>query len=591
MNKRRYQLITDKFREFFFPTLSISMANNMAAFVDALLVSTFLGVRRLPAVQLCFPIVAFTSLFHGMFGIGGSLIAANAQADRDRIKGCRIFSVSVTSSAVVGILVAIFGTLFRHQIVSVICSNLNLQADVLEYYSVLVLGFPLMCLLMSLSFFVKADGCAEMASHSILISNGVNLLMDFVLMKGLGTGLIGAALATIIGYICGLLFLIIRYGHYPKRQFKLITPIPNGMKLFLDDIFSICQKGIPTASIWLYLMISVQITNNLVLSYGGALGVQAYTICRNSMSLAYIFFTGTAQTMSPIAGIYAHEGDYDRTRFVLKHSVRIVLVTALLMVGVFSAFPRSLLWLFGAAASPDADYFCKAIRVFTPIYPGLAFSFLMNYYFQAIEQKKLSAAVTTLEGFLLPVCLAYLLIPRFGMKGVWFALISAETITAILIIILLLWDTYGRKSAKRRKYLLPLDNELAGCEFSVETDPQEIVQLSEKASRYIEERTDHRTAVITCLALEEILTGIAIANSDTKVAIDVLLWDTEDEIIISVRDTGIGFNPLLQDPELSYSFSNAEVLKSIASQIKYDLVLGMNDTRIHLNRARHQESS
>lgn len=147
-----------------------------------------------------------------------------------------------------------------------------------------------------------------MASHSILISNGVNLLMDVVLMKGLGTGLIGAALATIIGYICGLLFLIIRYGHYPKRQFKLITPIPNGMKLFLDDILAICQKGIPTASIWLYLMISVQITNNLVLSYGGALGVQAYTICRNSMSLAYIFFTGTAQTMSPIAGIYAHEG-------------------------------------------------------------------------------------------------------------------------------------------------------------------------------------------------------------------------------------------------------------------------------------------
>lgn len=591
MNKRRYQLITAKFREFYFPTLSISMANNMAAFVDALLVSTFLGVNRLPAVQLCFPIVAFTSLFHGMFGIGGSLIAANAQADREKSKGCRIYSVSVTSSIVFGILVAIFGTLFRHQIVSVLCSDLNLRTDVLEYYSVLVLGFPLMCLLMSLSFFVRADGCAKMASHSILISNGVNLIMDCVLMKGLGTGLRGAALATIIGYICGLLFLIIRYEPYPKRQFKLITPIPDGMKLFLEDISAICQKGFPTAAIWLYLMISVQITNNLVLSYGGALGAQAYTICRNSMSLAYIFFTGTAQTMSPIVGIYSHEGDYDRTRYILKQSVRIVLVTALLMISVFCAFPRSLLWLFGAASSPDADYFCKAIRVFTPIYPGLAFSFLMNYYFQAIEQKKLSAAVTTLEGLLLPVSLAYLFVPYFGMRGVWFALISAETITAILIIMLLLWDTYGRKSAKKRKYLLPLNNELAGCEFSVETDLQEIVQLSEEASRYIEERTDHRTAVITCLALEEILTGIALANSGTKVTIDVLLWDTEDEVIISVRDTGIGFNPLLQDPSLSYTFSNAEVLKSIASQIKYDLVLGMNDTKIHLNRARHQESS
>ena len=81
-------------------------------------------------------------------------------------------------------------------------------------------------------------------------------------------------------------------------------------------------------------------------------------------------------------------------------------------------------------------------------------------------------------------------------------------------------------------------------------------------------------------------------SSDSKYlqSIDVASL-SKDEIIISVRDTGIGFNPLLQDPELSYSFSNAEVLKSIASQIKYDLVLGMNDTRIHLNRVSHQETS
>ena len=586
MNNRRYQLITDKFREFFFPTLSISMANNMAALVDAMLVSTFLGVNRLPAVQLCFPVVAFTSLFYGMFGTGGSLIAANAQADRDRIKACRVFSVSVTAVTGVGILVAFLGTVFRPQMIAMLCSDLSLRADVSEYYSVLVLGFPFMCLLMSLSFFVRSDGCAKMASHSILISNGVNLLMDCLLMKGFGAGLRGAALATIIGYLCGLLFLLIRYGRYPKRQFRLVSPIPSGTKLFLADISAICGRGFPTAAFWLYLMISVRITNNLVLSYGGASGMQAYTICRNSMSLAYIFFIGTAQATTPFAGVYAHEGDYDRTRFILKQSVRIVMVAALLMVGVFSAFPRSLLWLFGAAASPDADYFCRAIRIFTLVYPGLAFTYLMNFYCQAIDQKKLSAVITFLEGLLFPVGLAYLLVPRFGMTGIWFALISSETITAILIIMLLLWDTYGKKAPERRSYLLPLNNELTGCEFSVETDLQEIVQISEEASRYIEERIDHKTATITCLALEEMLTGIALANSGTKVAIDVLLRDTEDEVIISVRDTGVGFNPLLRDPSLSYTFSNAEVLQSIASQIKYNLVLGMNDTQICLRRTK-----
>ena len=586
MNNRRYQLITDKFREFFFPTLSISMANNMAALVDAMLVSTFLGVNRLPAVQLCFPVVAFTSLFYGMFGTGGSLIAANAQADRDRGKACRVFSVSVTAVTGAGILAAFLGTVFRPQMIAMLCSDPSLRADVSEYYSVLVLGFPFMCLLMSLSFFVRSDGCAKMASHSILISNGVNLLMDCLLMKGFGAGLRGAALATIIGYLCGLLFLLIRYGRYPKRQFRLVSPIPSGTKLFLADISAICGRGFPTAAFWLYLMISVRITNNLVLTYGGALGMQAYTICRNSMSLAYIFFIGTAQATTPFAGVYAHEGDYDRTRFILKQSVRIVMVAALLMVGVFSAFPRSLLWLFGAAASPDADYFCRAIRIFTLVYPGLAFTYLMNFYSQAIDQEKLSAVITFLEGLLFPVGLAYLLVPRFGMTGVWFALISSETITAVLIIMFLLWDTYGKKAPERRSCLLPLNNELTGCEFSVETDLQEIVRISEEASRYIEERTDHKTATITCLALEEMLTGIALANSGTKVAIDVLLRDTEDEVIISVRDTGVGFNPLLRDPSLSYTFSNAEVLQSIASQIKYNLVLGMNDTQICLRRTK-----
>ena len=48
----KYKLISAKFREFFLPTLAMSMANNISVFVDSVLVSTFLGVERLPAIQL-----------------------------------------------------------------------------------------------------------------------------------------------------------------------------------------------------------------------------------------------------------------------------------------------------------------------------------------------------------------------------------------------------------------------------------------------------------------------------------------------------------------------------------------------------------
>ena len=82
-----YDIITRKYKEFFFPMLFIAMSKYLTTFVDSALVSSLLGVDRMPAINICFPVVCFVSLFHGTFGIGGSLIAANAYADHNRSKG------------------------------------------------------------------------------------------------------------------------------------------------------------------------------------------------------------------------------------------------------------------------------------------------------------------------------------------------------------------------------------------------------------------------------------------------------------------------------------------------------------------------
>ena len=71
MNKISYHLITSQYREMFFPVLFIAMSKYLTSFIDSALVSSFLGVERMPAINLCFPVVCFISLFHGMFGIGG----------------------------------------------------------------------------------------------------------------------------------------------------------------------------------------------------------------------------------------------------------------------------------------------------------------------------------------------------------------------------------------------------------------------------------------------------------------------------------------------------------------------------------------
>ena len=577
MNELNYHLITKKYRELFLPTLAITMSNNLAAFADTILVSVFLGVNRMPAVQLCFPVMAFLSYFQTMFGIGGSLLAANAQADHDRPRGNSLFSVSVSAVVGIGCLAALAGTALKPWIIPLLCGNPVLQDDVSAYFSVLVLGSPLMCFLACISYFVRADGCANLAFRSILLSNAVNLCMDCVLMKGLGWGLTGASLATIVGYVCAVVYLLLMYARHPKRQFRFVPSIAAGTGW--REIKDICAKGSPTASVWLYLLVNVQALNNLILRYGGVTGMQAFSICKNSLSLGNIFFLGAAQTMQPIVGVYAHEGDYERVRHILVYSIRIVFAAAFMMTAIFAVFPRLIIIMYGRVEPQTAEYFSRVIRIYSLAMPGIGFSLLMNYYFQAIDRKKLSAGMTALEA-LLPAGLSFLLAQCFRMPGIWAGLVAGELLSTSIIIVVLLRDK--RSSNGERLFFVPVKHDQSVYKFSVQTELLRAVKMSEEASRYIEDRVGHRLAVTVCLALEEMLTGIVLANNGARGMIDVSLQDAEEEIVISIRDMGIGFNPLVHDAELAYAFDNAAVLQKIASEIKYDLSLGMNATTIRL---------
>ncbi len=575
----KYNLITRKYRELFLPNITITMANNLAAFVDTIMISLFLGVSRMPTIQLCFPVLAFMNFFQTMFGIGGSLLAANAQADYEKDRGNRLFTVSICTVVGVGCLVALAGTLFKSRIVSLICSNPELINDISDYFSVLVLGFPLMCFLVTVSFFVRVDGCAKLASSAILISNVMNLSMDFILIKGMGMGMKGAALATIVGYICGIVYLVISYMRHPKRKLRPIEC--SNSRMVWSDIKEICSKGGSTASVWLYLLVNVQVLNSLILNYGGSVAMQAYSICKNSLSLANMFFLGTSQTMQPIVGVCAHRGDYERARYILKYSIRIIFATALILILIFVLFPGLVIMMYGTVEAQSTEYFSSALRVYSLALPGIGFSLLMNYYFQSIDKKNLSTVLTALEA-LLPAALACPLAFLFGMKGIWTGLVGGEFISMLIIFIILLRDRHV--SDRKRIFLLPADQISLVYEFTVKMDIPDAVKISEKTHVYMEGLVGSKTALILCLALEEILTGIVMENGGKKDVIDVRIMDAKEKIVILIQDMGVGFNPLVHNSDSDHAFDNAEVLQKIASEIKFDLSLGMNVTTICIDK-------
>ena len=570
MYERNYELLNSKFKEFFFPTLFTSMTGNICMVADSIIVSNLIGAVALSAIQPITPLSTFINLIYWMIGLGGSVLCSIAKAEFDDNKANRIFSISIISLLLIGILIAIIGTMFSNQIISILCSSTELQPMVFQYYSVYVLGMPFLCYIMSSSYFIRADGLSKLPFRALLISNVVNIICDMILIGVFNLGISGAAWATIVGYLFGCIYMS-TYFFNSNRTLKFVSV---KAKEFLTTVASICKSGFSSASTQLYLTIKIFVINTLITWYVGQSGLVAFNICYNSLFILYMFLIGTAQTMSPIISVYFQEEDYQSVDFIRKKSLRIVLASSLILSIILIVYPQVLLVLYQVKNPADIPIVLNAVRIFSISYVGIAITFLYTFYAQAIQQNKLSNSISLLEGFIFPVAFACALSYLFGANGIWISFTIAEALT---IVYLFVYSKYINKKTDGEFtgfFINKHNDEEKVFAHTINGDVNEAVNLSRDVQEHL---SGNKSAALVSLAIEEMLVNIININENVD-TIDVIVKDNKENILISVKDNGIDFNPVVENENLE--FDNISVLNKIADKIDYSRVLGLNSTVI-----------
>ena len=574
MYERNYDLLRSKFTEFFLPTLFTSMAGNICLFVDGLIVTFLLGAGNLSAIQIVAPVATFMNLIYWMIGLGGSVLCSVAKAEFDEEKSNSYFSVAIISLLTIGILIAIFGLIFSHPIAQFLCaSQPGLVPDVQSYFSALVIGMPFLCYMMSLSYFIRADGIPTLPFRAILLANIINICFDVIYIKFFGMGVGGAALASSTGFLMGSIFI----SYYFFKSERTLKFIKLKIGKFFGYLKQIATSGFSSSSTQLYLTLKLFIINVLIGIYVGKSGLVAFGICYNSLFILYIFLIGTSQTMSPIVSVYFKEEDYSGVNYVIKRSLKIVLVASLALSVLFIVYPQSLLMLYSVKNPADVPVVLNALRIFAVSYVGTAITFLYTFYSQAIQKNRLSSIISLLEGLVLPIGFAVILSFIFGGNGIWISFALAELFT---IIFLFAYSKYiNRKTdGEYSGFFINKHNEDNVFEYTVHGDVKEAVNLSQEVQNYLK---DNKSAAIVSLAIEEMLVNIININDNVD-AIDVIVRNNDDNILISIKDTGIDFNPVIENENLE--FDNISVLNRIADDIDYSRVLGLNSTVITINK-------
>ena len=571
MYERNYKLLRNKFGEFFFPTLFTSMAGNICLFVDGLIVSFLIGASNLAPIQIVAPVITFVNLIYWMIGLGGSVLCSVSKAEFDDETSNSYFSVSIISLISIGVLIAILGMLFSGNIAQFLCiSQPELVPDVTSYFIALIIGMPFLCYMMSLSYFIRADGIPSLPFRAILVANIVNICFDIIYIKVFGMGLSGAALATSTGYLVGSI-LISYYFFKKERTLEFIRLKANSFFKFLKKIVT---SGFSSASTQLYLTLKLLVINILVGLYVGKAGVVAFGICYNSLFILYIFLIGTAQTMSPIVSVYFKEEDYSGVNFIVKRSLKIVLASSLALSVLLIVYAQALLFLYSVKNPADVPVVLNALRIFAISYVGTAITFLYTFYAQAIQKNQLSTIISLLEGFVLPISLAVILSSAIGGNGIWISFAMAELLTILFIFF---YSKYINKKTNGEYtgfFINKHNDDEKVFEHTISGDVEDAVKLSRGVQDYLK---GNKSETLVSLAIEEMLVNI-INNNENVDTIDVIVRNDEDNILISIKDTGVEFNPVIEKESLE--FDNISVLNKIADKIDYSRVLGLNSTVI-----------
>ena len=574
MYERNYYLLRSKFKEFFLPTLLTSMAGNICLFVDGLIVSFFFFFGNLSAIQIVAPVATFINLIYWMIGLGGSVLCSVAKAEFDEEKSNGYFTVAIISLLIIGILIAIFGLAFSGSIAQFLCaSQPELIPDVTSYFSAFVIGMPFLCYMMSLSYFIRADGIPTLPFRAILLANIINLCFDFIYIKFFAMGIGGAALASSTGFLMGSIFI----SYYFFKSERTLQFIKLKMGKFLGYLKQIVTSGFSSSSTQLYLTLKLFIINILIGIYIGKSGLVAFSICYNSLFILYIFLIGTSQTMSPIVSVYFKEEDYSGVNYVIKRSLKIVLVASLALAILFIVYPQSLLFLYSVKNPADVPVVLNALRIFAISYVGTAITFLYTFYAQAIQKNQLSTLISLLEGFVVPIASAFILSFAIGGNGIWISFAVAEIVTILFII------AYSRYINKKTNgeysgfFINKHNDDKKVFEHTINGDVKEAVELAHQVQDYL---SGNKSAALVSLAIEEMLVNIINTNENVD-AIDVIVRNNDDDILISIKDTGIDFNPVVENDDLE--FDNISVLNKIADKIDYSRVLGLNSTVITIN--------
>lgn len=309
-----------------------------------------------------------------------------------------------------------------------------------EYFTWIAAGIPFYMLGQALNPIIRSDGNPKFAMKAILAGCITNLVLDPVFIFLFRWGMLGAALATVLGQVLTAALSVWYLFHLKtvrlarnsfRPDFRLIRRfLPLGITSFLSQIAIVAS------------MLAIQ---NMVVRCGSQdpiFGQEEYAqipmavlgIVMKVFQIVISIVVGMAAGTIPVAGYNRGAGRKDRCLALFRLLLRWEAMVGLIALVIVEVFPRALIGIFGAAQESPyyTEFAVRCFRVYLCMIVLACINKACFIYLQALGDARSSSVLSLVREILFGVGLALLLPLWFGLDGVLYSMPVSDLLTFIV---------------------------------------------------------------------------------------------------------------------------------------------------------------
>ena len=402
----------------------------------------YLGSYGNAANTVVFPLAVVALAVAVMIGDGCCAYVSICLGSRNQKHAGSSVGNAVVLSILSGLVLTAAYLLFSDGILTAFGGRVNEETfrHSREYFFYITLGLPFYMFGQAMNPVIRSDGSPRFAMASTLAGALVNIILDPVFIFVFRWGMMGAAVATVLGQVLTAILAVwyllhMKAVHLEKRSFRpdwtvIRHFIPLGVCSFLSQIS---------------LVAAMAAINNMIRKYGAldpVFSQAAYAqipmavvgIVMKFFQIVISVVVGMAAGCIPIVGYNIGAGRKDRAKTLFYYLLTAEAVVGVVALLIAECLPGQLIQIFGAANESVyyTQFAVKAFRVYLCLLPLACVNKATFIYLQSLGEALLSTVLSMVREVMFGVGFALLLPLFLGLDGVLWSMPVSDALTFVI---------------------------------------------------------------------------------------------------------------------------------------------------------------